>query len=130
MLALTFPCLALVGYFGEPEWGVIAAGYVGLLLMGSAFISLGLFMSSLTENQIIAAALSFASLIILYMSGYSAAFAGEKVGKALEYIAITNHLETFAKGVIDTSDVNYYILFTVLFLFLSMRSLESKRWRG
>ena len=130
MLALTFPCLALVGYFGAPEWGVIAAGYVGLLLMGSAFISLGLFMSSLTENQIIAAALSFASLIILYMAGFSAGFAGENVGKVLEYISIINHLETFAKGVIDTSDVNYYILFTALFLFLSMRSLESKRWRG
>lgn len=130
MLILTFPCLALVGYFGKPEWGVISAGYAGLFLMGCAFISLGIFMSSLTENQIIAAALSFASLIILYMAGYSAGFAGEKLGKVLEYISITGHLDSFAKGVIDSSDVNYYILFTAFFLFLSMRSLESKRWRG
>ncbi len=130
MLALSFPCVLLVDFFGEPEWGVIFAGYVGLLFMGSAFISLGIFMSSLTENQIVAAVLSFASLLIFYMLGYSATLVGETLEPILSYLSFSYHLGNFAKGVIDTSDIIYYLLFTVFFIFLSMRSLESKRWRG
>lgn len=130
MLALTLPSVALVGVFGAPEWGVVATGYAGLLLMGGAFVALGIFMSSLTENQVVAAALSFASLLILYMIGFSAGFAGEQVGRAMEYLSFDFHFQNFAKGVLDTSDLTYYLLFTILFLFLSMRSLESKRWRG
>lgn len=130
MLALSVPCVLLVDFFGEPEWGVIVSGYLGLLLMGGAFIALGVFMSSLTENQIVAAVLSFAALMILYMIGYSSSFVGEKMGAVLEYISFNAHFYSFAKGVIDTSDAIYYFLFMVFFIFLSMRSLESKRWRG
>lgn len=130
MLGLSFPAMFLVEFFSDPEWGVIVTGYIGLLMMGAAFISLGIFMSSITENQIIAAVLSFAALMILYMVGYSASLAGETVGRALEYLSITAHFEKFARGVVDTSDVVYYLLFTILFLFLSTRSLEAKRWRG
>ncbi len=130
MLSLSVPCLLLVAFFGDPEWGVIVTGYGGLFLMGGAFISLGLFMSSLTENQIIAAVLSFASLMVLYMVGSSSGFVGEKMGQFLEYVSILSHFETFARGVLDTSDITYYLLFAVFFLFLSMHSLESKRWRA
>lgn len=130
MLALSFPSVLLVEFFGEPEWGVITTGYIGLLFMGSAFVSLGIFMSSITENQIVAAALAFASLLILYMISYTAGLVGEGMGQVLEYISFTFHYRNFAKGVLDTSDVIYYLLFSMLFVFLSMRSLESKRWRG
>jgi len=130
MLLLSFPSVALVGYYGDPEWEVVITGYMGLFLMGGAFVSMGLFMSSLTENQVIAAALSFAALLILFMLGYTSGLVGENLGKVLEYVSITFHFQKFAKGVIDTSDIIYYILFTALFLFLSMRSVESKRWRG
>ncbi|VAX17663.1 Gliding motility-associated ABC transporter permease protein GldF, partial [hydrothermal vent metagenome] len=130
MLLISFPCILLVDFFGDPEWGVIFTGYIGLVLMGAAFISLGIFMSALTENQIIAAVLSFAALLILYMAGFSAGFVGETMAAVLAYISIMAHLETFAKGVLDTSDILYYLLFAVFFLFLSMRSLESKRWRA
>jgi|TARA_B100000315_G_C14592889_1_gene596917 ABC-2 type transport system permease protein len=130
MLLLSIPCVALIELFGNPEWGVVASGYFGLFLIGAAFISLGIFMSSLTENQIIAAVLSFSALLVLYLIGYSAGFAGETMSRVLEYISFTFHLRNFAKGVIDSSDVMYYFIFTVFFLFLSMRSLESKRWRA
>ena len=130
MLGMSFPCVVLVDYFGDPEWGVIISGYIGLLMMGAAFISLGIFMSSVTENQIIAAVLSFSALLIFYMVGYSSGLAGESLGRALEYISFDYHFRNFAKGVLDTSDAAYYLLFTIFFLFLSMRSLESKRWRG
>jgi ABC-2 type transport system permease protein len=78
----------------------------------------------------VAAVLSFAALLMLYMVGFSAGYAGEGMANLLMYLSFTAHFESFAKGVIDTSDVNYYLLFTIFFLFLSMRSLESKRWRG
>lgn len=130
MLSFSIPCLLLVAFFGDPELGVIITGYVGLFLMGGAFISLGIFMSTLTENQVIAAVLSFAALLLLYMVGYSAGFVGEGAGTALEYLSILSHLDSFAKGVLDTSDIIYYVLFAMFFLFLSMRTLESKRWRA
>lgn len=130
MLLLSAPSVALVEIFGDPEWGVILTGYLGLFLMGSGFIALGIFMSSLTENQIVAAVLSFASLLLLYMIGYTSALAGETTASVLNYLSFTYHYRNFAKGVIDTSDVIYYLLFTSFFIFLSMRSLESKRWRG
>ncbi len=130
MLGLSIPSMILVEVFGDPEWGVIITGYFGLFLMGSAFISLGIFMSSLTENQIIAAVLSFAALLLLYMVGYTASLAGGVMERVLEYASFNFHFRNFAKGVVDTSDMIYYLLITMLFLFLSMRSLESKRWRG
>lgn len=130
MLTLSLPCVFLIEFFGDPEWGVVAAGYVGLVLMGSAFISLGIFMSSLTENQVVAAVLTFACLLIFFLISYSAGFAGETMGRVLEYISFNYHVRNFIKGVIDTSDVLYYLLFTMFFIFLSMRSLESTRWRA
>jgi ABC-2 type transport system permease protein len=130
MLFLSFPSVVLVGWLGDPEWEVIVTGYLGLFLMGGAFIAMGLFMSSLTENQVIAAALSFAALLILHMVGYTSGLVGEALGQILEYLSIMFHFQKFAKGVIDTSDIIYYLIFTALFLFLSMRSVESRRWRG
>ncbi len=130
MLALTFPSIILVEVFGDPEWGVIIAGYAGLFLMGAAFISLGIFMSTLTENQVVAAVLTFSCLLVFYIISYSAGLAGETIGRVLEYLSFNYHIRTFVKGVIDSSDLSYYLLFIIFFVFLSNRSLESKRWRG
>lgn len=130
MLGLTIPCFILMGILGEPELGVVIAGFFGLLLMGGAFISLGLWTSSLTENQIISAALSFGALLVFWMMGYSVNFAGPKLGTVLSYLSFLPHFYNFAKGVIDTDDIIYYLSFTLFSLFLTMRTLESKRWRG
>ncbi len=124
----TFPILLIV--LGDPEIMPIITGYVGLLLLGGAFIALGIFTSSLTENQIIAASVSFAILFIFWLMSYSTVFVSPDIGKIIGYIAITEHLESLAKGVVDTADLIYYFNFIVLFLFLTLRSLESKRWRG
>ncbi len=130
MVFLTVPCFILIEMFGEPEMGVVLSGYVGLFLMGAAFISLGIFASSVTENQIVAAVVSFCFLLIFFMMGYSAGFASETIGGILKYLSFTPHLDNFAKGVLDTEDIMYYLLFTLFCIFLNMRSLESKRWRG
>ncbi len=98
--------------------------------MGSAFISLGIFTSSITENQIIAGSLSIGILFLFWMMSFSVMFVSPTFGQIISYISINEHLESLAKGVIDTEDIIYYLSFTILFLFLTLRSLESNRWRG
>jgi ABC-2 type transport system permease protein len=130
MIFSTFIYPALLVFLGEPELMPIITGYIGLILLGAAFIALGLFTSSLTENQIIAASLAFGILFVFWLMSYSVTLVSPGLGQIISYIAITEHLESLAKGVVDTEDIIYYLLFVTLFLFLTLRSLESKRWRG
>ena len=127
LLTATFPILLMV--LGEPEVMPIITGYFGLMLLGAAFISLGIFASSLTENQIIAASVSLGILFFFWLMSYSAAFVSAGFGQIITYLSINEHIASLAKGVVDTEDVIYYLCFTVFFLFLTLRSLESKRWR-
>lgn len=130
MVGLTALYPVIVLWLTTPDLGSILTGYMGLLFLGAAFISLGLLISSLTENQIIAVALSFGAMIILFVVGWSENYTGPILGAILSDISITKHFQSFAKGVIDTRDIVFYLLFTILFMFLTLRSLESKRWRG
>jgi len=130
MLSATVTCPILVMVFGEPETGPIITGYLGLFLMGTAFISLGLFTSSITENQIVAATLSFGVLFLFSMMGYSFSFMGPALGRFIMSISLIGHMEGFAKGIIDTTDIIYYFIFSALFVFLTLRVMESKKWRG
>ena len=130
MLLATITCPILVMVFGEPETGPIITGYLGLFLMGTAFISLGVFTSSITENQIVAATLSFGVLFLFSMMGYSIPFMGPELGKFIMSISLIGHMEGFAKGIIDTTDIIYYLIFSALFIFLTLRVMESKKWRG
>ncbi len=126
----TLPSLIYFGTLTRIHWPIVAAGYLGLFLLGSAFVSLGILASSLTENQIIAAVIAFGALLLFWVIGWSRAFAGPELGKIISYISITNHFENFAKGVIDIRDIVYYAVFATFFLFLTLRFLESQRWRG
>ncbi len=127
LLTATYPILLLS--LGEPEIMPIVTGYLGLILLGAAFISLGLFSSSLTENQIIAASVSFGFLLLFWMMSYSVAFVSGAFGQIISYLSINEHIASLAKGVLDSEDIIYYLCFITLFLFLTLRSLESKRWR-
>jgi ABC-2 type transport system permease protein len=120
----------IVVYFARLEWGPIFTGYLGLLLMGATFIAVGVFASSLTENQIVAAITTFGALLIFWILGWSADYAGGTAGKVLQFLSILEHNDSFSKGVLDTKDVLYYLNFTVLALFLTLRSLEARRWKG
>jgi ABC-2 type transport system permease protein len=130
MLALTalYPVLLMI--YAQPEIGPILAGYVGLFLLGAAFIALGTLASSLTENQIVAAAISFGLLLIFWVIGWSSQFASGDVGRLISHLSLLDHFDSFPKGVIDTKDVVFFVSFMVLCLFLTLRSLESHRWRG
>ena len=128
LATVTYPVLLVL--LGQPEVIPIITGYIGLILLGAAFISLGIFTSSLTENQIIAASVAFGILFVFWLMSYSILFVSPGLGRIISYIAITEHLESLAKGVVDTEDIIYYLNFSFLFLFLTLRSIESKRWRG
>jgi gliding motility-associated transport system permease protein len=130
MLVFTLAYPAMLAYFARLEWGPLATGYLGLLLMGATFLSVGIFASSLTENQIVSSLITFGVLLIFWVIGWSADNVGGTWGKVLSDLSILEHYDTFAKGVLDTKDVIYYLNFTVLGLFLTLRSLEARRWKG
>lgn len=130
MLVLSFLYPLLMIMYGHLEWGPLLSGYLGLLLMGSAYISLGILASSLTENQIVSAVISFGALLFFWVIGWVSEFAGKTVGKILPKLSLIQHFDNFPKGIIDTQDLVFYLLFILFFLFLTLRSLEAHRWRG
>jgi len=130
MLAVTLIHIALIFVYGRPEWKPIASGYLGLLLMGGCFVSVGLFFSSLTKNQIVAAVLTFVVLLLLWVIDWMTNFAPSGVASLLNYLSITSHLDDFAKGIVDTKHVVYYLSFITFGLFLTSRAVDSERWRG
>jgi len=127
LLSTTYPIMLII--LGEPEVMPIITGYLGLILLGAAFISLGIFTSSLTENQIVSASISFGGLFFFWLISYSVALVSAGFGQVLRYISINEHIESLSKGVMDSEDIIYYLCFIVLFLFFTLRSLETKRWR-
>jgi len=130
MIGLTVLYPLIVVYFARLEWGPVLTGYLGLTLMGATFIAVGVFASSLTENQIVAAVTTFGVLLIFWILGWSADYAGGSIGRVLQFLSILEHNDSFSKGVLDTKDVLYYVNFTALALFLTLRSLEARRWKG
>lgn len=129
MIGVTILYTAILMMHGHPDFGPILSGYLGLLLMGAAFISVGLLASSFTENQIVAAVISFGALLLFYMIGWLSNFTGAALGKVLSYLSIIEHLDDFVKGVIDTKDIVFYLSFILFGLFLTVRTVESSTWR-
>ena len=129
MLVLTLYYPFLLWMYGNPDTGGIIGGYLGALLFCGAIVSVGLLTSSLTQNQIVAAVLSFAILLLLWVvDGLSSVFGG-RVGDALSYLALYPHFNDMTRGAIDTKDVLYYLSLTAVALFLAWRTLEARRWR-
>jgi ABC-2 type transport system permease protein len=129
MLVLTFAHMGLLFYFGDPEWKPLVVGYLGMFLLGSSFIALGLVFSSVTSSQLVATALSFTTFLFLWLIEYAESWAGSASGVVV-YLSVTKHIEEFAKGVVDSRDVVYYLSFIGFSLFLAKKSIESFRWRG
>ena len=129
-LAATLIHIGVLFALGQPEWIPIALGYLGMLLMGSCFISVGLLISSLTRNQIVAGMATFAVFLMLWIINWIGPFVGPTGQAVLDYLSITNHLDDFTRGIIDTKHVVYYISFIAFGLFLTARSVDTERWRG
>jgi ABC-2 type transport system permease protein len=130
MLAVTLVHLGVLFAFGTPEWIPIATGYLGLLLMGGCFISVGLLISSFTRNQIVAVMATFAVFLLLWVINWAGPLTGPRTSAVLDYLSITSHLDDFTRGVVDTKHVVYYVSFIAFGLFLTARSVDTERWRG
>jgi ABC-2 type transport system permease protein len=130
MLGLTGAYQLILWALGASMPGVVLTGYVGLLLSGGAYIAVGLFVSSTTENQIVAAVVAFGLLLLFWVIGWAANLVGPFLGSIFQHVSLTRHMEQFSKGVLDWGSLVYLLCFIAFFLFLSLRSLESKRWRA
>jgi ABC-2 type transport system permease protein len=109
-------------------WRMLASAYLGILLLGASFVALGTFISSLTENPLIAAVLTLAALLLLWIidAGHNA---DGGFGTVLQSLSIIRRYDDFSHGVIDTSALAYYLSFITFFVFLTMRAVDSMRWR-
>jgi ABC-2 type transport system permease protein len=122
--------LSVLFFYGKPDWKPVVVGYLGLVLQGSALLAIGCFLSSLTRNQIIAGAGTFAVSLALYIITWLTEFSQDASAKAVGYMSVLQHYEPFSKGVVDSKDVVFFLTLAFLGLFLTARSMESMRWRA
>ena len=130
MLAVTLIHIGLLFWAGRPEWIPILTTYLGLLLMGGCFIAVGLLISSLTKNQIVAVMVTFSVFLMLWVINWIASFTGPTAQQVLNYLSITDHLDDFTRGIIDTKHLVYYVSFICFGLFLTARAVDTERWKG
>jgi ABC-2 type transport system permease protein len=130
MLGISILSMATLFFYGKPDLRPMVAGYLGLLLMGGALLSVGTFISTCTKNQIVAGVAGFGVCLMLWVLDWLSSFQDSAVGKVLSYLSILQHFDSFSKGVIDSRDVVYYLSAIFIGLFLTARSLESLRWRA
>lgn len=125
---LIFP--AVLAYYGDPDWGIVATSYLGLFLCCCAFVSAGLFSSSLTREPVAAGLGGVLLLLPFWLAGSASELVEvEWLRAAMRHLAFLTHIEPFTKGVVDTAELVWFALFTFCFLFLTWRSIESRRWR-
>ena len=129
MLLLTGIFSIFTFAYGNPEIAPILSGYLGLFLMGAAFMAVGIFFSSLTENQIVSAILTFGTLLLFWILSWASASATGMWKDVLNYLSIFRHFDDMTKGILDTTDVVYYLSFIFFGLFLTHSFIQSRRWR-
>ncbi len=130
MLGMTFVFPLIVWFFVDVDWGIIASGYLGMLLLGSAFLSLGVFASSITSNQIIAAMITFLILLLSFVLDFISVSVSPVGGAILRHLSLNIHSRNFIFGIIDTKDIVFFLTVNIFCLFLAMRSLELYKWKG
>jgi ABC-2 type transport system permease protein len=128
-VSLTLYYTILLYVFASPDPGPIYAGYLGLALYGGAALAIGLLCSTLTSNQIVAAVVAMGILLVMFFADLAADNIGGTASTIISEISVRSHFEDFARGIIDTKHVVYYLSVIAFFLFMSVRALESRRWR-
>lgn len=129
MLCLTGILSIFTFAFGNPEPAPLLNGYLGLFLMGAAFLGVGIFFSSVTENQIISAILTFGALLLFWILNWASYSAGGIWKDILNYLSFFQHFDDMTQGILDTTDVVYYVSFIFFGLFLTHSVIQSRRWR-
>jgi ABC-2 type transport system permease protein len=128
-LALTLVFAITVRALGPLDRGPAIGGYVGLLLMGGAYIAIGVMCSAFTRNSIVAFIVSFAICFALFLFGHVVQFVPQSLQPLVAFLSISNHFENISRGVIDTRDVIYYLSVMAVSLLMATLALESRRWR-
>ena len=129
IFALTGEYVFLVAKYGKPDWGPIITAYIGMFLLCMSFVAMGVFASSLTNNQFIAAVVTFVLLLFfMVVDTFAMIFPPGLFTQVMEELAIFSHYEDFDKGLLDLANVIFYVGFTFTFLFLTVRNLEARRW--
>lgn len=110
---------------GSPDWGVILGCYAGLVFICATYVAIGLFWSSRTENQVVAAVLTFGTLLFFWLISWAAHRAGPVWSDVLNHLSLIGHYANFAQGIIDTNGIVYYLTFTGFALFATNLSVEA-----
>jgi ABC-2 type transport system permease protein len=130
VLGMSVPSIALLFLWGKPDWKPVLAAYLGLLLQGGCLLGVGTLISAMTSNQIVAGGVAFFISLLLYMLSWFTEYDSTTTSKVLNYISIVPHMENFSKGIFDLKDAVFYVSFIFLTLFLTVRQMESVRWRS
>jgi ABC-2 type transport system permease protein len=130
LLLISMFDFAILLVMSSPEWKPIVTSYLGLFLQGGALLSLGTFLSSTTRNQIVAVAVTFFASLGLLIADAISVFNSALWARGIGYLSLMAHFEPFARGLVQSKDVVFFITFTFFWLFLTVRSLESLRWRS
>jgi ABC-2 type transport system permease protein len=129
MLLLTGILSLFTFAYGNPEFAPILNGYLGLFLMGAAFIAIGIFFSSLTENQVVSFVLTLGTLLLLWVLSWAGSSASGMLKDVLNYLSFIQHFDDMTRGILDTTDIVYYLSFIFFGLFLTHSVIQSRRWR-
>lgn len=130
LLLTTVANFAFLFAYGNPDWKPLLVAYLGLLLQGALFLAIGIFLSTLTKNQIIAGATTFGVCLLLWIFEWVSGYDSARWATVLAYLSVIPHFDSFARGVIDTKDLVFYLTGIFLGLFATARSMESLRWRS
>ncbi|HEX4809131.1 MAG TPA: ABC transporter permease [Bryobacteraceae bacterium] len=130
LLVILMANFAFLFIYGQPDWRPVVTGFFGLLLQGGCLLGFGAFISTLTKNQIVAGAITFAFCLLLFVLNWTTSFGNSGTSQVLSYISINSHFDSFSRGVIDSKDLIFYLSMIFFGLFLTARSLESLRWRA
>jgi ABC-2 type transport system permease protein len=129
LCSMTIPISLII--LGQPDVGVMVGSYVGALLLGAAYLAIGLYISSLAENQVVAFIISLAVIFCLLLTGVAPVYLNQlgAFAQICEYVSLLSHFNNVTRGVIDSRDVIYYLSVIALFLWLNVKNIEARKWR-
>ncbi|HXX40469.1 MAG TPA: ABC transporter permease subunit [bacterium] len=129
LLAISAYMPLSLAVMGRLDWGLLAASYLGLLLLGAAFLAIGLFASTLNDNQIVSAAIGFALLLLFWVLGFAQQASGSAIQQILSSLSFSTHFSNLSSGVVDSQDIVFFLSLAGFFVFLGVLALESRKWR-
>ncbi len=127
-MATSFPYVVIIAIHGSPVWGKILASYLGFLLLGLCFVSIGIFFSSVTESQIIALVITLGVLLASFLASILPSTGIDMLNQVIRLVAVTERFVDFRNGILMAENIIYYLSISALFVFLTVRNIEKRRW--